>query len=348
MSDDPREGGLLVRFDHDPDQDVDVEVAPDPVDLVVQIEDDLGGAFDVERESLEHGVHVLESGGATEIVDPRVPRDNPGSLFESEFDGVLEKESAAQVDSTGHPVDDLDQQIQIREAEHRESNSQSPHVCVNPVSWDQSLLGSTVTLRRATVSTNSGPIARLAFWQGESRDACPVTVTVGVPNGLVVPGASVLPIARIEWGVHGGKFVAEVDMFSGAEFTVVASSIYVSGFLENASLDSLDVTASIGFRTTQRTAPVLRTKSITSGSTTTITVTRPPFASAIYGFDRETVANQYTLTLLDGDGNVTARRVIAANAYLTTPIPIPGNCTQVQITNNTGSDLGGSITFWVF
>lgn len=278
-------------------------------------------------------VRLVDDGATTEVADDYV--DNPGSIFASEFDAELHDRAASHYGPDGQPVDDVDAAIQLRDRQRAREHAISPSTSINPASWDRGTLGQTVELKPGPTADAPGQRVMAAYWSGDDREVCPVTVTVA--PAMPLPAGIVRPVATVQWGVHGARYQADVDAGTGTELTISASSVYVSLYLDAGSTVACTASASIGFYSSNRTSPVTRTAHLTFTASGNVTVPRPAFAATVAGFESDDPAGLYTLMLVDGAGTIVGVR--AGVQHLTAPIVLPDDVIAVVVSGTGAARL---------
>ena len=252
-------------------------------------------------------------------------------LGDDEFAQRMKLEEAAATVSGGN---DLAQMVGVEEAQKQKAISEAPYRRINPPSAYQALLGGT-----GVVFVGQDP-QQVIFWQGENVEALPVSIMLWPQTLTSAGGVSVRPFARIDFGTRDGRVRVDVDLGTGTQLCVPASTVYVSVGVEVAAgvtgTISSRLSASIGFYPIVRTAPITRTSYLDSiAAAATQTITRPAFANSIIGFERLDTTAQYTILFNANLVNV-SRHIIAANTYLTAPIYLSNDITEVVVTNNGG------------
>lgn len=310
----------------------------------------------VEIADADGPVHLASSGGDTTSIMEGPYQDSRGDAFPTEFDRVLDMHAAA---NAAFPENDLDVHTQLQNMQRAAENEVAPFTCINPASLDRGNLGQTLTLLPGIETSVSvfadGPEQMAAFWPGDDREACPVTVT----SAPVLPYSSsiVRAVARIKWGVHGAKFEVLVDVGTGFELPINASNVYLSLYLEGGSFigggeptmgDQL-VAGAIGFYSADHQQAVVR--SVRSGSIAaagTFTAQRPAFATSLLSFERDDLSGPTTLEFLDQNSVRRSERQYAALAYITDPIPLTAEISAIQMTNGAGTSVQFSLVFGLF
>ncbi|MBI4150704.1 hypothetical protein HY492_01120 [Candidatus Woesearchaeota archaeon] len=304
--------------------------------------------FDRDRQLLD-GSTFLEDDGAMQEIEDLARGDGGTSLFESDFEHMMQLRAASQFAPSGQPIpDDPDRFTMHRQLVREEQEREARTVSLTPVSFDRGVLGHVATILPGNPVSVAGPLTRVAFWPGEDRE-CQV-VSVSVQPAAPFPTADVAQIIRpycqIEWGVMGAKYRAEIDCAYGMNLVLNASSVTVSVGLEATSNTAIDVFGSVGFWSIGRSVPALRTAYIDDlAQTAEQRVDRPPFASTIYGFDRVNTTLQFTIDQMTRNGTTISRRVIAANTYLTAPIPLSNDTAYVIVTNDGGSTTSARLVW---
>lgn len=327
---------------------IDEEFADDSPEGLVEIAD-------------SRRTHLFISGGNTTSIMEGSYQDNPGSDFPSEFDHLLDNYARADANS---PANDLDMHVRVRDIEQAEANAIAPFACINPASFDRGNLGQSVLLKAGALVNPlivsifaDGEEQMVAFWPGEAREACPVTVTAAPV--LPYSAGIVRAVAVIKWGVHGAKFEVEVDLGTGFSLTINASNVYLSLYLEGgtftggsgaATMVDQIVAGSIGFQQADHQQPVVR--SVPSAGTVaaagTFTVLRPAFATSLLSFERGDISGPTTLAFRDQNGTTRFTRQYGALVYIDTPISLPGEIASILVTNGGAAATNINLVFGLF
>lgn len=312
----------------------------DPFDDLLDGRDDLDALISSDISDDDRS-QVRTNGATTDILDTELFHGDGGdSRFQSDWEHDLELREESSYGPDGEVLEELDQKFKYDVLKRSEEESEFPRSSINPSSWDRGSLGDQVTLTPGRPTTADGAIQPMAYWPGDDRDVCPVTITVApvILDPTVAVGGVVRAVARINWGTKNGRFQMDVDIGIGFQLTLEASSVYVSGFLEANSTVNWNVHASIGFYTTARPVPVTRTAYVSNSATGApgvVNVTRPSFASSMT-FMRQLATDTYTISFLDANLTTIGQRDVAASAYVETPIPLPNDCFIVQVVFNAG------------
>lgn len=319
--------------------------------LGLQVLRDLNrGAFAVEIPDEQH-VHLTDDSAFVEIADRQlVEGDTPSgvdSAFQTDFEHDFEMRERAYRGPNGQKLDDLDQAINLRQMQREEAAKVSPHRNVNPASWDSGILGG-----QAIVPANSaalGQAKEVVMWVGEDREALPVLITLR-PRELPTPagGAGIIrPFARIRWGTRNGEFVAHVDVGTGVQLALGASSVYVEVGLDVGSTVDSQIAAALSFWSADKSTPATRTAYIDAlaAGGTLANVLRPNFATTIQSFVRSDVAGAYTITMRDISLNNVGQFVVPANANFVGPVQLPNDCRSVDVTSAAAGITNGRLTW---
>lgn len=279
---------------------------------------------------------------------------NSADVLGDEFTHRLQQREDAKTDVNGRPVDDLTQMAQVQAAQSAAVAEAAPFTSINPPSSVDALLGGSAKV------TTAGPPVELARWTAESQvESCPVTVGLGrvAPNPNTIDGdaaGSLLPFrpfAIVQYGTRNASISFEVDIGPGTQFTIGATAVNVmvqmdaykpgTSFAAN-EYGSLVLAGQLSFYPIVRTAPVTRTIYYDAGQIETnyvqieaanvITIVVPLFAKRVSFFrDNSIAAGADTYNFQDSQGNTVTLGTVAANAYFTEPVLLPGDVYFIQI-----------------
>lgn len=288
-------------------------------------------------------IRLVSNGAYTDIADNELlVGDNGDSPYATDFDQLIQQRAQASYGPNGEYLDDLDKESNLAAIQKRTAEVTSPHASINPRTYDRGVLGGIAQCAPGTATT-PGQLQQIVFWPGEDRETVAITVTVAPAasanlEGTAGTGSGVQksrPVARVNWGTRNGQFEIDVDVGTGFEFCISASTVYVSVYQDAGSTITQNLMAAISFYSAARLAPAARTAYLDSqaGGTTRL-VKRPNFASSIIGFERDVVTAQYTLTFIDKNNATIGVRVIAPSTYLTSPIILPNDCSAVYVQSN--------------
>ncbi len=263
--------------------------------------------------------------------------DQPRSDDETDDDlaSIVSQREVAAIGSDGRPVSDFKMLQRADAVKNQQIAERAAYVRVNPESAYTGLLGGQVE-----IPAGAGADQQMVInWVGEEVEATAVTISL-YPTMNFTPYPSVLAalpkgIATIRWGTRNGTQEAVVDIGSGCQFTVTASSVYVSvghavsslGILNNVPIR---LNASLGFHTCVKNTPLTYSSYIIN--TSPVVCARPPYASHVY-FDRENTAAAWTLDFMNSFSAISYSRIIAANTYLTEPVKLSDDICGVTVTN---------------
>ena len=216
----------------------------------------------------------------------------------------------------------------------RERAVTAPHRSINPLSFDRGLLGNKVEVRG---STAADPILiPVINWPGYDAEVCPVTISAEANFSLAQSSALVDPVLQVRWGTGGAQFLAEIDIGTGVQFTLNASSVYASAFHRTPTFTCF-VSASMGFYSTSQAVPAFRSERTSLDAGGNYSFIRPRFATTLYGIERGDPAQQITLRFRNAALITLYQRVLAANTYLTAPIALSSGVSEVNVTDDGGS-----------
>ena len=221
------------------------------------------------------------------------------------------------------------------------------YVRVNPPSAWAGSQGNVQTVR------GGGPELPLAWWQGdEDPEAQPVTITILPligdirPTGVASSAQVYRPYANVKWGSRGMVAEADVDIGLGTQFTVGASSVFVSGGADSGS-QPVTVGGMISFWSIHRQQVVTRTSYInTLAAAAESNIVIPNFANSLAYFMRTDPTGQVRFRFYDIDETAEPWvGTFGANQYQTSPIILPNDAMRLEVTNQ-GPDTIGLRIMW--
>ncbi len=298
-------------------------------------------------------VHLTNDGAFTEIADDDLHGiDGLGPGFTSDFEHLLQQMAEAKIGPDGQPLDDLGQQVMLREMQRGDRKKEAPHVRTGPISWDRGVLGGVAVANPNQNTALDGDLVQIVHWPGDDGESTVVGITVQPLNLEATANSTgiIRPQGRLVWGTRG-QHILDFDVGSGVEFSIVGSSAYLSVYLEGGSTAPVQMQASLGFHNVSRLTPLTRTAyldAMRAGSTTTIR--RPNYAQTILTVDRNdpaapTAPPEIDLTFKTLAGAVIGYRAIVASAFLTTPVVIPNDCQLIDVKNAGGANTNVRVVF---
>lgn len=264
----------------------------------------------------------------------------PADQTSDDVEDRLKQEEAASVDIHGMPVSDLDRHINRDNIKHEEIRHIAPYVRTNPPTAYRGLLGG-----QAVCQPGQDP-QQVVRWEGEDIESMPVSVAWSPIDSIqnISVADVVLPFVRIQFGTRDGLMSVDVDVGRGGQLSIPASVVYVYLGLYTGSTLPFRLTATVGYLPIVRTSTLTFTDypgGFTNGVPNGIGVGvpgaaisfRPSFASSVM-FERSNYADPYTLAFYGSTSIPLYEHVIAANTYLTNPIPIANDIQKMLIVNN--------------
>lgn len=273
--------------------------------------------------------------------------DSTDGLFRDDFVELARRRAAAAYGPNGEILDDFHQRFMEQQAEHGELQQAAPFSRDNPVSVLNGLLG-------GNASVMPGQFVEVVNWQGEDAETTSCTVTLG--QALYSPAAQVQPqlrpFARVQWGTRGFLVEADVDIGTGTQFTIGASSVRVQVSQDQPDSGSVAapvaLTAMLSFRQVTRGAIPTRTAYLSNATNipnAASFVTVPLYAKTV-AFWRGGPGGQYAFKLhfIDSSGVDVYQYTVAANAFMT-PIEFSGDIVQIAVENTTPGVNNGRLVF---
>lgn len=200
-----------------------------------------------------------------------------------------------------------------------------------PSSAVGSVLGS-----QATVSSKADSLTTVAYWQGLDTETRPVTITAapvlqaagtGNPNFF-------RPFAKISFGTRAFSSAVFVDICKGVQLTLTASAVTVDVGLEINTAHpeaQMTLTAMLSFGPIAKgETPATRTLYKDSTFLTSPTFVVPPYAKRVWFF-RQDPAGAVTLSFNDANATTQYTVAIAANANMTSAIPIADDINTIDV-----------------
>lgn len=289
-----------------------------------------------------HALSVLED-DTEELVG-----DRRRAGLQERYDGDLvgspdELDIAAQVSAeTGTPSTGLLHKVSLRERAWEQAGKLAPYVRVNPQSANKGTLGG-----QQRVFLN-GPAIQVAWWAADTdTETTAVTITLApVEQVLTTIQASKTfrPIGIIQFGTRGFSVKAEVDIVTGTQFTVNASSVILQVGFDSSTAgdpasDNMLLAGMLSFLPTTRPTIVTRTKYLDNpGAGVTSLIPVPPFANNAI-FWRDPLGEAVTLKFLDKGGDILYTFVLAGGSVMATPIAIAGDVVNIAVTDTGGAGI---------
>lgn len=279
----------------------------------------------------EHKINLLrDSGGLVDIADPETE--------DSDF-GEFVRQRASALEQAGG--DDLVAAVIHREGDAAKLTAQAPFQRTDaPPSVVGAVLGNVANL-------TWGESKQLAQWSGPDADTRPLTVTIGLveliwntPAGVAF-GGEFRPYATLLWGSGGFSYTAEVDLGRGAQWTVGASSAFLTLTLPHSTDEpagvSIKVAGSFSYQPCVRTAPLTRTVYIDSTPLSNLVTEVPPFAKkvTVWRSNAKAAIEIELFGMSPGDSFIVARAAAASIPETTVPdaILLQGNPKTIGIAN---------------
>lgn len=284
-----------------------------------------------QAEHADHKINLLrDSGGMLDIADPETEN--------SDFGEFIRQRAAAMDEADG---DDLAAGIIHRGADTAKLQAQAPFQRTDaPPSAVEAVLGNVATL-------TWGESKQVAQWSGPDVDTRPLTVTIGVINldwatpAGVSFGGEFRPYATLLWGSGGFSYTVEVDLAKGAQWTVGASSAFLTITLPHSTDEpaglALKAAGSFSYQPCMRTAPITRTVYINSPPLSNNAAQVPAFAKKVTVW-RSNAKAGIQIELFGqspGDSFIVERAAAASIPETTVPdaILLQGNPATIGIAN---------------
>jgi hypothetical protein len=265
-----------------------------------------------------------------------------GNHAPDDFDEMVARREQAMIEG-GH--DDLAREAILMGDNHAALTAAAPFTRDNPTSATNTPLGN-----RVNIAIND--LKEVARWVGDDAETTPVTVSAGIvqqnPNltfGGVFFG-QLRPFARVQWGTRGYLLTADIDLGTGFQFTICASTVILQLGMNAAAGTTtgftVDVAGMLSFKPCVRTAPLTRTVYIDAqaGAGATSAVLAVPNSAKKVTIWRSAPNNQVDVFFIGLGGNTTtgARRAASGVATVETDNPVtyelPGNTVAFQVQNN--------------
>ena len=245
---------------------------------------------------------------------------------------------------TSLPVQDLDHQADLREKAFLESGRVAKYVNTVPPSAFRGTMGGQQEV------FSGGPALDVAWWQGESdADNRAVTITLdnvgpiinGFPTAInVCDGGrySYRPYANIFFGTRCMGIKVVVDIGTGCQFTVGASSVRVQIGMDAPGgiapgVGSMQLTAMLTHFATQRQTPITRSLYADAiGASATQNFKVPKFGKTVLPIVSSDPTGQTQLDFLDvGGANVGSFLFVNGTTYPSAVVP--PDAYTVNVTN---------------
>jgi len=256
-------------------------------------------------------------------------------------------ESADVIAREMRSADQLVQKAALRRQVHNAMNDRAPFVRINPVSVLKGTLGGQ---QQVTPGTN----LQVAWWQGEDAEALPLVATLAPVQQLLAidSGIAVLrPYAILQFGTRGFLVKAEVDIGTGCQVVVGASSMTIQVALEaipngfGGTAGFMKLAGMISFYPSERVLPNTRTRYVDSlAGNSSADYIVPPFAKSVI-FWREPRTEPFELDFLINNGGIVYSFAAAANVVMTDPIQLSPDIIAVRVKDTSGGGLNGRLIF---
>lgn len=275
--------------------------------------------------------------------------------YDDLFGGQDDLDIADEVMGATPGASSLDQKVSLRERKLSDLSAKAPFRRINPPSVLAGSLGNQANLAIGPggfifpIGTRSGvrfgtyrmPTVQVANWAGDDAETIPVTVILApVAQQRPTQTLPVWPFGIVQFGTRAISIQAEVDLATGTQFTVNASSVTLQVGLETGGdfvaptvVAQENLAGMLSFYPTTHTPAVTRTRilyqDLVPGVPVTLTI---PIFSRNLTFVHNVSANTaYLLSFLDSQGNTTYEFPIPANTYPLTPIPLATDTVSVKV-----------------
>jgi hypothetical protein len=150
-------------------------------------------------------------------------------------------------------------------------------------------------------------------------------VNVGTARGFAV----------VKWGTRDGTQEVMIDVGTGTQLTVNASTIYVDVGITDDTNIPLRLSASLGYYTGLKDEPNTFTSYIDAlDGLSTFVAQRPAYASHVY-FQRANLTQAYKLFFIDSRNTVIYEVDVAAGSTLNGEIKLSNDVKQIDVFNAT-------------
>jgi hypothetical protein len=270
-------------------------------------------------------------GAWLDVEDRQTPEDE-----DSDFSDLVQAREQALVDGGG---DTLAQEA-IFADRHRAALARDAAFVRNvPKSITTAMLGQQVQVN------SDGTTKQVVYWQGATEETLPVTVAISpISTSINAGGLTGLaqPFAKVTFGTMNGVHTFFVDIGTGIQFTVPASSITVDVGLETQTgirSSSMLIAGAISFHPTVRTSPLTRTVYVDPIPNGDAIIQVPPFARRVIFYRNPATTAITAFNFVDTFSRVVYQTALAASAQFTDPIWLSTDVTSVDIfaADGTGS-----------
>lgn len=282
---------------------------------------------------------------------------------DSDIFGHDELEHADAVLSSG-VGDSLTQKASLRQDKWQELNNVANFRRINPPSVLQGVIGGQQPIELTVDNYRNPPRPEVANWGGDDSETLPVTVVFAPVQQVqnAIQQVELQPIGIVQFGTRGMAVRAEVDIGTGVQFTINASSVILQVTLEtdpnfvfppgNNTLATARLSGMLSFYTTTHTNSITRTKLVyPSAGPVATNVVVPPFSRNVYICRSTTATNPtgaaLTLDFKNSQGFTVHTRFLAAGAYIDEPIPLGNSVVSIDVTY-TGGGFSGPVVSLIF
>lgn len=215
-------------------------------------------------------------------------------------------EAAEFIDQHLPYADDLHRKALLQRAQVSSLKDQAQFVRTNPPSLMTGMLGN------YQIVTAGGEAIQVCNFTGDDAETMPVGITIapveqlvaGAPEGLA--NTISRPFAIIQFGTRGFSVSFEVDIGTGRQLVVGASSVIVQVAMDPLPAEgafvagSMKLAGMLSFHPTIRVTPVTRTRYIDTVLNAKVqTVTVPPFAQRVSWYAQNTAGTTTQLEVQD-------------------------------------------------
>ena len=288
---------------------------------------------------------LLDDGAFVRVADHEVMTgnyDGGDSAFQSDTERDLQLRAESMIGPDGQVLDELDAATMFQELRRRDRADLVTTVSLSPPSAAHALLGGSALCQPGDPTTLAGRLQQVVFWAGDDLESTPCTITLGQVKAPVVSGGGsvkIRPVARVTWGTRTASYSVDLDIGTGAQLTVCASSVYVSCYLDVGSTQATELCASLGFYSSTPRNPATRTIYFDGlGTSSPVSTPRPTYSNQILNVTRSVNGAALTLRFFDSSGAVIGVQTILANTALASPIVLPNDCTLVDLATDTPCD----------
>jgi hypothetical protein len=271
-------------------------------------------------EMIDAPTHMTDN-GAFQHVEDRLEE-------EDDFTDLVQAREQALVDAGG---DDLAREA-IFAGRHRDALAKDAAFVRNvPKSITTAMLGQQVQC------ASDGTTKQVVYWQGATEETLPVTVAISpISTTLNSGGLTGLaqPFAKVTFGTMNGVHTFFVDIGTGIQFTVPASSITVDVGLETQTglrASAMLIAGAISFHPTVRTSPMTRTQYLEPIPNGSALITVPPFARRVIFYRNPQSVAITAFNFRDTFSNVVYQTTLAAGADFGEPIWLSTDVNTIEV-----------------